>query len=193
MSIDTVQGEHANSGNYLSRKVLDGLDLEKLKNEYSIDTQPVSWDVGVPLLDSRPVIDRNHIDPTQIKKSRGKLTIFTDPGTKDLSIKISGLYQSAYDNTPIKIGPPLVGDEALGLCAPGAENGLFDGFDFSLKPDGTLTFMGTSHDSQESPAELFHGDNPNDATYSHLMNFAERMVTIPIGEGYRRPLLKPGQ
>ena len=188
MSLDTLPGEQAKAGNYLSRKVLNGIDLEKLKNEYGVDAQPVAWDVGVPLLDGRPVIDRNHIDPTQIRKSRGTLTIHVDPTTNDLRINIANLYQSAYDKTPIQIGPPLVGDEAQGLCAPEIESGIFDGFDFALQSDGTLTFAGASKETPGGTIELFRGDDPHDVTYAHLVNFAERMVTIPTGEGYRRPL-----
>lgn len=188
MSLDTLSGEQAKEGNYLSRKVFEGNDLEKLKSTYAVETGLVSWDVGVPLLDGRPVIDRNHIDPTQIRKSRGTLSIFSDPTTSDLRISVGSFYQSAYDKTPIQIGPPLVGDEAQGLCAPSTENGVFEGFDLTLQSDGMLTFAGISQQTTGEPVELFKGSSPHDATYAHLINYAERMITIPVAEGHRRPI-----
>ena len=188
MAIDTRTGEQAQSGNYLSRKVLHGGDLEKLKAHYRIDQEPVSWDVGVPLLENRPVIDRNQIDPTQIRKSRGTLTVAAGDEIGGVKIRIGDLYRSTYDKTPITIGPPQVGDESQGLCAPGTESGLFGAFDFMLQGDGTITFCGVTPGASSELVELYSGNSPQDPTYAHLINFAERMITIPTGEGLRTPI-----
>ncbi len=176
---------HSN-GNALSRQVLNGDLLARIKEHFEVDNKTLFWDVSIPLDQSgRPVIDRNNIDPSVLSKYRGNLGIATDE-QGGLSLSLGGFYRSRYNPEPVSVGLPVIG-ESTGVFAPQDEPETFSGLEFHLDASGHITFSATDTEGAATP--VFDGSNPSDPDYEHMVNFAKRMLIIPFHEGKREPIV----
>lgn len=176
-------------GNTLSRRVLGGEDLQKLVDTFRIGETPTYWDVSIPTVDNRPVIDRSRIVPGEVQKARGHLGIATNADKSQLSITVTNPYKSRYDTTPKKIGLPLIGDVKDSIFSPDPEPNVYSGLAFDLDSSGKVSFSVVDEDG--APTPVFEGNDTRDPEYEHMMSFARRMLIIPFHEGPRRPVV-PG-
>lgn len=176
-------------GNTLSRRIMDGEDLRKLVDTFGVDQQMTYWDVSIPMVDRRPVIDRSRIIPGEVQKARGNLGIETNPDKTQLAIRITNPHKSRYDATPVGIGLPLIGHAEGSVFSPVESPEEFAGLQFELDKSGRISFGVVANTGDVS--SVYEGGNPQDVDYGHMINFARRMLIIPFHEGARRPIV-PG-
>lgn len=174
------------SGNTLSRAVFSDDHFEELVHRFGIHMNEVVWDVSVPMMGDRPVVDDEIIRSGLTTNQRLHLGITSSLAEDELIISLSNLHNSRSDTAVQKIKPPFIGDVESGVFAHSTEHDEYDEFVASLSADGTMNILGFNGDAE--PVTLFSGNNPGSDDYYRGIRFLHRMMFIPVMGGPRKPL-----
>lgn len=171
------------AGNYLSRHVMEGDDLHDLIDTHKIDSEPVVWDVGVPMLDDRPVVDDRLIHDGLTHNQRANLSIGFDE-ENGLIVALTTMHASMSDLSPLDFKPPVIQDAESGVFSPTTQHDSYTSIWINLSRNGSIGFYAAKKDT--GPITLFQAESPASQEYERCITFIERMLHIP--RDGRKPL-----
>lgn len=174
------------TGNTLSRAVFSDDHFEELVHRFGIHMNEVVWDVSVPMIGDRPVVNDELIRSGLTTNQRLHLGITSSIAEDELIVSLSNLHNSRSDTTVQKIKPPFTGDVDSGVFAQNTEHDLYDEVVTTLSADGALNILGFNGDT--APTVLFSGSSPGHDDYYRGIRFLHRMMYIPVMGGPRKPL-----
>lgn len=170
-------------GNYLSRQVFGSPDLASLKDTYGIDRQIQRWDVTVPFLGDRPVMDDTLVNGGQTTKKRGMLGLQCAPDGS-IVVNLSEIRASRTDATPQTLQPPLIGGVATGVFSAESASEPLVQLQAILESNGNISVFGERVDGQA--VGVFSANDPRNTDYERFINFFKRMLAVPQSEGVNR-------
>ncbi len=162
-------------------------ELRALVDRAKINEAAVIWDVGMPMIDDRPVLDDSLIRSGVTRKERVEMTASYDQVQGSLMIELSNRHLSRDDTKRSSFGVPIISDAQVGSIFRSGPVDLFEGLRLAISRTGHVRMDGISEG--EIDQSLFAADYPVDPDYDRTINFALRMLRVPmIDNVYRAPI-----
>lgn len=173
----------------LVAKIFASEDLFSLIDRAEIDKAAQVWDVGVPLVGDRPALDDTYLKAGLTHKERVNLSIGIGQQGQ-LTIGVTNRHPSRTDQSVHAIGVPVVSDAEDGSIFSGVNgSSLYGGLQLSIAIDGEVTLAGEGLPGEPDSEILFSDRASHNADYDRCINFAERMLRVPLLEGqFRAPI-----